>query len=176
MTESILKNETVIRSLLLKPRYEKYRHLILLPNEIRGLENLLNFLLPFRALTDKLQAEKWPTLSLLWPAIVSLRKKCEPSSPEDLFQAEQSDDEAEFGGEDDANYTKATEDLKAAVLSAINNKFRIDRKPIDSTAKEKEKKEEMKDEISRKICILATSLDLRFRGFLYNFKTPVIIL
>lgn len=173
MTESILKNETIIHSLLMKPRYEKYRHLILLPTEISGLEKLLNFLLPFRALTDKLQAEKWPTLSLLWPSIVSLRQKCEPSSAEDLFQDEQSGDE-EAVDEDNVNYSQATEDLKAAVLSAINNKFRIDKNPIDPKAKEKDKKEEMKDEIARKICILATSLDFRFRGFRYNFKTPVI--
>lgn len=87
---------------------------------------------------DKPPAEKWPTLSLLWPSIVSLSHKCEPSSAEDLFQGEQSEDER-TSGEDNSNYSQATEDIKAAVLSAISNK--IDKKPIDPKAKEKAKKE-----------------------------------
>lgn len=140
MVDSVLKNRVVIQALLVK--YKKTK-LILRAKELRALEMLLEFLMPFKEMTTTLQAEKWPTLSRVWPAIRCLKMECQPKSEEELGMEERSSsDDDENDGVSTVNYSLALEKLKEKVLSALEKKF-----PRDP------------------VCILATTLDLRFRGF-----------
>ena len=145
MIDSILKNRVVITDLLRE--WEKHDQ-ILAAKDIKLLELLLVFLKPFKTMTVSMQADTYPTLSQVWPAVCSLKKKCQPvvRSEVDIGMDANSDSEDPYDF-DDENH-KSMEDLKKCVLKALDERF-----PLD------------------KIQLLATCLDPRFRTFTDHFKT-----
>lgn len=148
MVESILKNRAVVHSLLIKHSRED---LIIRAKEMRFLQKLLQFLEPFKKQTVILQAEKWPTLSLAWPAFLVLLNKCEHEEEDDLGSNSDDDlDIDETDGVNDTDYYDVMKKLKTAVAQALKMKF-----PKENT------------------CILATSLDIRFKGCRDELKTVV---
>ena len=150
MVGLILKVQPDINTILVM---ENQVDLILRKTEIKGLEKLLDFLAPFKKLAETFQTEKWPTLSRIWPAICFLKMKCQQGVPEDPSMDDQDNYDASVDGFSYVNYAQEIETLKGEVLQALSDAF-----PEDQ------------------ISTLATSLDLRFRGFKGSFKTAVIFL
>lgn len=149
MIDSIMKNRAVIHSLMMK--YGK-RELLFRSKELRFLEKLLQFLKPFKEHTTKMQADKWPTLSRVWPTVLALIATCQPTSALERDTDEDSDDYDSDApdGVISVSYYTVLEQLKSAVLAAIIRKF-------------------PKDELF----LLATSLDPNFKGLRGIFKTSV---
>lgn len=180
MVQSIILNERVIDELLSEKKFKK-EHLKLRAKEIGALKKLVEFLQPFRDMTTKMQAEKYPTLSTLWPAVLFLKVACSPAkekpaprnksrrdqvdtsdsengeSEEDDGSSGLEEDDGRGGGPSDGvnhiDYFEALESLKRKVLEALENKF-----PRDL------------------VCVLATTLDPSFREFIDIMDTPVYFL
>lgn len=178
MVESIVQNYSVIHSLL-QTKYTNRKNLILSNKEQRGLKKLLGFLLPFRHRTDRMQAEKWPTQSCVAPAIHYLKLICEKE--ENPAEEEQLDSEEEDDDPDSLVYFgKGLMALKSKVFAALEFKFpEVDKEKVLLSLKasnqaqlDKKRSKEFPLDITS---LLATSLDIRFRGFVGNLNTKVFL-
>lgn len=74
MVESIVENKSVIEDLL---RDYGKANLIFRTSEMTALKMLLEFLQPFKLVTNRLQADLYPTISQIWPCVSLLKKKCQ---------------------------------------------------------------------------------------------------
>ncbi|KAK4006185.1 hypothetical protein OUZ56_011340 [Daphnia magna] len=84
--ESVLENRVVIRELLSSEQFDS-PHLILTNDEMSLLKKLAEFLKPFRCQTDALQGDRYPTISLISPAIQVLLRQCDVEAPQESSYA-----------------------------------------------------------------------------------------
>ena len=75
MIKSIILNEAIINDMLHDLNKDE---LVLSHGEIIALKNLEQFLTPFKKISEQLQGEKYPTLSLVWPSVCRLMRLCKP--------------------------------------------------------------------------------------------------
>jgi hypothetical protein len=73
MFRSISRNFKVIEELLVGTDHQ---HLIFTPQERRQIDQLLEFLIPFKTATDVLQGQRYSTISWIIPTIDVLKDKC----------------------------------------------------------------------------------------------------
>ena len=127
MIQSILENEATINNFLIDHQKDC---LVLSPDELEGCSNLVAFLKLFLSMTDRLQGEKYPTISMVWPNVLMLSRKCGSNAhgviPCDDVQPEEDpspvfDDEELLLEYDSEDFGLA--ELKKAVKAALDQKF-----------------------------------------------------
>ena len=91
MIESLVKNRAVVHALL--RNYGK-NDLMFSCKEIKALQKLLSFLEPFKKVTIRMQGDRYPTISLVWPFVCSLKQHC--------LSYIEAEPEIDSDGEDDA--------------------------------------------------------------------------
>ncbi|XP_045034490.1 E3 SUMO-protein ligase ZBED1-like [Daphnia magna] len=141
--ESVLENRVVIRELLSSEQFDS-PHLILTNDEMSLLKKLAEFLKPFRCQTDALQGDRYPTISLISPAIQVLLRQCDVEAPQESSCLP-------------SDWEISMTQLKINVKTAMLQRFPSD---LDGS-------------VLNPIFRLATTLDIRFKTNKSSFKTVV---
>ena len=151
MLESIVLNEAIINTLLYK--YGK-NHLNLLKSELDAIIRLVNFLEPFKKISEQIQGEKYPTLSFIWPYLCRMKMLCKPKEPLEIVmgkEVEEDDYNVVVLKPSDGGYVTddyGLSELKKSVYQALQRKFPI-----------------------KEIYLLSSNLDPRFKTLKDRFLT-----